>query len=126
MRALMQNQDRIFVVDADAAVRSSLKFSLGVEGFATRDYPDATSFLREADLSDPRCIVIIDFDLPDMTGLEVLDTLRRRGITVGAILVASIATPTLCKRAAAFKAPVVEKPFSDDQLMDAIRATFAR
>ena len=115
----------IYVVDADIAVRSSLEFSLEIEGFTTRAYADATSFLKEADFSGPS-IVIVDFDLPDMTGLDVLDMLRKRGLTPAAILIASVATQALRKRAMALNTPVVEKPFSGDHLIDTVRAAFAR
>ena len=37
----------VIIVDDDVAVRNSLKFSLEVEGFAVRAYPDATELLNE-------------------------------------------------------------------------------
>ncbi len=77
--------------------------------------------MNEADFAVP-CIVIIDFNLPDMTGLEALDALRRRGTEIAAILTTSTATPALRRRAAASKARVIEKPFLGDDLLDAVRA----
>jgi two-component system response regulator FixJ len=122
----MPDQGRlVHVVDADSAVRRSLQFSLEIEGFSVRTYPDATSFLKEADFAVP-CIVVVDLNLPDITITKVLDALRERGGEIPAILTTSVASPALQKRIAVFNAPIVEKPFLGDELLDAIRAAFAR
>ena len=42
----------VIVVDDDAAVRNSLKFSLEIEGFAVRLYESGPQLLHDHELSD--------------------------------------------------------------------------
>ena len=65
----------IFVVDDDAAVRNSLKFSLEVDGFAVRTYAGAEELLGADDLAESHCL-IVDQDMPRVTGLELVAALR--------------------------------------------------
>jgi len=58
----------MLVVDDDAAVRSSLKFILEVEGFYVRVYASAEELLKEESLPDPGCLVV-DYHMPGMNGL---------------------------------------------------------
>ena len=62
----------VYVIDDDPGVRNSLKFSLEVEGFAVRDYSSANELLREPAIPDAGCLVI-DYHLPEMNGLEMLN-----------------------------------------------------
>ena len=50
-RNLVKQSHLIVVVDDDAAVRKSLKFSLEVEGFVVRTYPRGEELLNESDIS---------------------------------------------------------------------------
>ena len=78
----------ILVVDDDLSVRNSIKFSLEVEGFAVRVYADAGALLDATDLPARGCLVVDD-DLRDMSGLELLAMLRRRTPRWPAVLVTS-------------------------------------
>ena len=110
----------IFVVDDDAAVRNSLKFSLEVDGFTVRTYANAEELLRAADLTACRCLVI-DQNMPRMEGLELVATLRQRGVNVPAVLISGRVTPALARQASEAAIPVVEKPFLGNGLIESIR-----
>jgi len=118
---MMPKNRVVFIIDNDAAVRASLKFSLEIEVFKVRSYPDAGEFLSEAELPGSACVVI-DYCLPDAPGLEVLRTLRARGVMIPAILITSNVNPRLRERAASVGAGVVEKPDLGNPLIEAIRA----
>lgn len=111
----------IVVVDDDAAVRNSLKFSLEVDGFAVRTYADAEEFLGADDVAASQCL-IIDQDMPRGTGLELVAALRERGVKVPTILISGHVTPSLTGRAADVGIPVIEKPFFGHGLVEAIRS----
>jgi two-component system, LuxR family, response regulator FixJ len=111
----------IFVVDDDAAVRSSLKFSLEIDGFIVRTFGGVEELLRESDLSACRCFVV-DQDMPRMRGLQLIAALRKRGVSVPAILITGNATAVLARQASAAGVPLVEKPFLGNGLIDSIRA----
>jgi two-component system, LuxR family, response regulator FixJ len=111
----------IVVVDDDAAVRHSLKFSLEIDGFTVRTHASADELLRTGDLSGCRCLVI-DQHMPRMTGLELVETLRRQGNDTAAILMSAQVTPTLSRLAAGAGVAVIDKPIQGNKLVEFIRA----
>jgi FixJ family two-component response regulator len=111
----------IVVVDDDAAVRNSLKFSLEIEGFSVRTYASPREVLSSEALLPVSCL-IVDQNMPGMSGLNLLATLRQRGDHTPAILVSAHATATLRDEAAHRGVTVVEKPFMGNVLVDRIRA----
>lgn len=114
----------IAVVDDDAAVRNSLQFSLEVEGFRVRTYPNAKSLLSNELDSECSCL-IVDQNMPGMTGLSLLAALRERGIATPAILICGHVTAMLRNEADRVRVPLVEKPFLGGGLLDQVRAAIA-
>ena len=110
----------VLVVDDDQAVRNSLKFSLELEGFAVRLYADGRELLDDPHLPDCGCLVV-DQVMPGMSGLDVVDALRHRGISNPAVLIVSDANRKVRQRAATAGVAVIEKPFYGNALVDAIR-----
>jgi two-component system, LuxR family, response regulator FixJ len=114
----------VAVVDDDAAVCSSLKFSLELEGFAVRTYADGAEFLAANDLGAFSCLVI-DQRMPAMSGMELIATLRAQQVRTPAILVVSHPNPALSARAAVAGVPIVEKPLLGNALVERIREACA-
>jgi len=112
----------VIVVDDDAAVRNSLKFALEIDGFAVAIYESAEELVRAGDLSACRCL-IVDQDMPRMTGLELVAALRKQGADVPAILISGHVTPTLARWASGVGVPIIEKPFEGNGLIELIRTT---
>ena len=110
----------MLVVDADSAVRSALKFSLEVEGFAVHEFRDADALLSEHDLPLNSCLVA-ESNLPDMSGLALVAELRARRRAVPAILTSTHPNDQLKRRAAAAGVKVIEKPLLNEDLFEAIR-----
>ena len=116
----------ICVVDDDAAVRNALKFALEVEGLDVRAYDGAVSLLKDPNLPPCGCLVV-DYRLPVMDGLELIGVLRSRGIEAPAILITGRANKDL--RAQVQKLGIhclLEKPLSDNALLDSIRSALAQ
>jgi FixJ family two-component response regulator len=111
----------IIVVDDDRAVRNSLKFSLEIEGFSVQTYANGNELLNGTDLAASNCLVV-DQNLPGMSGLEAIVRLRLRNISVPAILITSHPSLAVRERAAKAAVPIVEKPFLENALLDQIRA----
>lgn len=112
----------VIVVDDDAAVRHALKFALEIEGFPVRIYDGPKQLLADADLPTSGCL-ILDYRMPEMNGLDLLDCLRQRRIDMPAILMTGQLSPELRERAVmAGVCNVIEKPMSDEALVDSIRA----
>jgi len=110
----------VLIIDDDPAVRSSLKFSLEVEGFTVRAYSDAYELLNEPDLPAKSCL-LVDYYMPAMNGLELLARLRDRGVSIPAMVITSHPNRKLRERIAAAGVPLIEKPFLGNTLTDRIR-----
>jgi two-component system response regulator FixJ len=123
--AMPQIPGTVIVVDDDAAVRRSLKFALELEGLDVRLYGGGDELLAAQDLPAAGCLVV-DYYMPSMNGVELVDRLRRRDVALPAILITSKATEDLRNRAArAGFARVLEKPLEDSSLVDSIRGALA-
>lgn len=110
----------VAVVDDDPAVRSSLKFSLELEGFSVRAYGSATEFIEDRPVQAADCLVI-DQRMPAMTGMELITKLRAQNISTPAILIVSQPNVAISARAAKIGVPVLEKPFLGNGLVEKIR-----
>ncbi len=111
----------VFVIDDDPAILASLKFSLEIEGYAVHTHSSPKALIADATRKTGGCLVI-DYNLPDGNGLQLLDELRRRGVNMPAILITTNPGPHLRVRAAAASVSIVEKPLIGNTLVDAIRA----
>jgi len=115
-----QRKPLVIVIEDDPAVGNSLKFSLEIEGYAVSLFPDGGALLEQRRLPRVDCLVV-DYNLPHMTGLEVIGQLRERRVHAPAILITSNPNRNLLDRAAVAGARVVEKPLLDDVLIESIR-----
>jgi FixJ family two-component response regulator len=114
----------VLVVDDDAAVRSALQFVLELEGFRVLLYDGAAALLADV-LPSCGCLVI-DYRMPGMDGLELVERLRARQVALPAIVISGRVDGDLRRRARRLGvAWVLEKPLSDAALVDSIRGSFA-
>jgi two-component system, LuxR family, response regulator FixJ len=114
----------LLVVDDDVAVLNSLKFHLEIEGFEVRLYASAEALLHEPDLPSSGCL-LIDYLIPEMTGLELLAKLRSNGVALPAILITSHPGHTLRQNAAQAGVAIIEKPLLGNRLTETIRSAVA-
>jgi two-component system, LuxR family, response regulator FixJ len=110
----------IIVVDDDRAVRNSLKFSLELEGFSVHAYGCGGDLLGSATAFAGACLVV-DQNMPGMTGLDLIARLRARNVSTPAILITTHPGARLKERAAQAHVPIVEKPLLGNGLVDTIR-----
>lgn len=110
----------VIVIDDDEGVRNSLKFSLELEGLTVRLFSGPSDFLSDGDIAAGSCL-IVDQNMPGMSGLNLLSELRNRGVITPAILVSAHVTAALRDEAARKGLPIVEKPFLGNALFDQIQ-----
>ena len=113
------NPGILILVDDDNAVLSALKFAFEVEGFDVRAYADGESLLSAPGIPGRGCLVL-DYKLPGLNGLQLLRRLRRRGVTLPAVLITT-PEPLVVAEAAAADVPIVEKPLMTSALLDTVR-----
>jgi two-component system CheB/CheR fusion protein len=105
-----------YVVDDDRSVRETIREVLEGEGRAVRDYESAEKFLAVYDPDEEGCL-LVDAHLPGMTGVALVDELRRRGDHMPAILMTGSSDIGLAVSAIRTGArDFVEKPVSRDEL----------
>jgi two-component system, LuxR family, response regulator FixJ len=112
----------ILVVEDDAAVRNSMKFSLEAEGYQARTYSKARDVLEAPDLSEIDCLVV-DYRLDGMNGLELVRQMRARGIAAPVIMITTLPSLDLYRDARAAGIQIVEKPLLGNTLADRIRSS---
>jgi FixJ family two-component response regulator len=122
---LSKSQEKriVLVVDDDPAVRDSYKFSLELEGFEVRTYPGPNELLNDDSLPECGCM-LVNYQMPTMNGLELVERLRDRQVSMPIVLVTGHSNDNLRKRAAAAGVSVVEKPYLGRRLVDHLRRTF--
>ena len=111
----------VIIVDDDPAVRSSLTFSLELEGFQV-DSCESGEALLLRNLPDHHTCLVVDERLPGISGLQALAQLRGRQVGLPALLITSNPKPATREAAAAAGVPIVEKPLLCDALSGSIRA----
>jgi two-component system, LuxR family, response regulator FixJ len=110
----------VFVVDDDAAVRQGLRFMLRAASYSVEAFPSALSFLENYDPRRAGCL-LLDIQMPQMSGIELQQRLNLRGWRVPVIFVTGHGTVPLA--IAAMKAGAfdfIEKPLREDALLDSI------
>ena len=111
----------VLLVDDDAAVRAALKFALEMEGFCVELYDGPEALLADADLPKRACLVI-DYRMPGIDGIELVDRLRSQDVALPVILISGRVSRRMRELAA--RSGVVrflEKPLSDTTLVENIR-----
>src|SRR5271166_2164824 len=109
----------LLVLEADSAVRDSLKFSLEVEGFEVRAYASADELLNDNNLPEFGCL-IAHYHLPTTNGLDVITKLRERRNSMPALLMTGRPNAIIRERASAAGIAVFEKPVRGTELIDYI------
>ena len=115
-------RDAVFIVDDDEAVRDSVQVLLAARGFDALAFDSAAAILASLETRRPVCL-IVDLHMPAINGIELLKTLIVRGIRLPAVMITGRIDRTSRRWAQeAGAAIVLEKPFTDDELFEAIRA----
>ncbi len=114
--------DCIVVVDDDDAVRDSVGILLETHGLHVRDFASGAEFLR-SDVYKTMSCLLIDYHMPDMTGLEVVEELQRMGRSYPTVMITGLSDERIIQRALnAGIMALLEKPPPDDVLIDTVLA----
>lgn len=112
---------KVYVVDDDAAIRTSLQRLLNSADIACDVFESAEAFLAEPVGEHPMCL-LLDVNLAQGTGFDLQQTLLDRGQQFPIIFMTGYGTIAMSVRA--IKAGAREfltKPFEPEQLLDLVR-----
>lgn len=113
----------VHIVDDDDAIRDSLAFMLESSGHRVRAYPSADHFLEQTDAPEHGWIVT-DVRMPGKSGLDLLRTLRARGLTLPVILMTGHGdVPLAVEAMKAGAVDFLEKPFDAGRLLAALKTS---
>ncbi len=117
----MHSNPTVFVVDDDPAIRESLRWLIESVGLNVKIFTTAQEFLGEYDPSNPGCLVL-DIRMPGMSGLDLQNELATRHINIPILIITGHAeVPVAVRAMKAGALDFIEKPFSDQLLLDRIR-----
>ena len=111
----------IHLIDDDDAVRDAVGLLLRTRGFGVQGYGSAEDFLAAAPDAEDACVVT-DFQMPRMTGIELLGRMREEGLDLPVIVMTgraerNMADEALRRGAVAF----LDKPFEPEAMLDLVR-----
>ena len=116
----------VYIVDDDSAVRESLCVLLESHGFAVSGHESGNDFLDVYTDGAP-CCVVLDYHMPGLNGLQVLERFRARGKAFPVMVITGRGDPALRERLLdAGASAVFDKPFDAEDLVHAIEGSFAR
>jgi len=111
----------VYVIDDDEVVRDTLGMLLRAEGFETESFATGPDFLASVNAATRGCVVT-DVKLPGMSGIDLVVSLRERGLSLPIIVITAhadlaLAVEAMKKGASDF----IQKPCSAVALLGAIR-----
>lgn len=113
----------VHVVDDDPGLRRSLRFLLDSVGWTVRLHASAEEFLDVAVVPTLPCCLLLDIRMPSMSGLELQQVLRERGIALPILFMTGHADVSMAVQAMKSGAiDFIEKPFNDQKVLDAVAA----
>jgi two-component system response regulator FixJ len=122
----MAGEALVHIIDDDAALRESLTFLLASVRMKAATYASAVAFLECLPSVTTGCIVT-DVRMPEMSGIDLLRQLQARGVTMPVIVMTAHSDVPMAVTAMRLgAADFLEKPFDQEVLIAAIRATLAR
>jgi len=117
----MNDEPTVFVVDSDEATRDAVRDLADTMNVPCEAYTSGREFLDTYDVSRPGCVVL-DVRITDVSGLDVLECLAKRGAVIPFVFVAGYASVSIAVRTMRAGAMhFLEKPFREHELWDAIR-----
>jgi len=113
-------ESTVFVVDDDADLRESLGWLFQSAGLRVKSYSTAQEFLTDYKPEEPGCL-LLDVRMPGLSGLDLQEELRRRGVPPPIIMMTGHARVPMAVRALKGGAiDFIQKPFSDQELLERI------
>lgn len=111
------NASTVAVVDDDDEVRDVLQVLLESAGHSVETFKSGSDFLTNARLDEIACLVV-DQRMPDMSGVTLISTIARRGMTIPSLLITGAHDAEIAREAQSLGAmTVLEKPLSSQELL---------
>ncbi|MFV1963954.1 MAG: response regulator transcription factor [Pirellulaceae bacterium] len=115
----------VYVLDSDRKSRESVASLVSTLGYRSKAFGSAEAFLAESELTGPCCIVT-EVRLSGLSGIELIEQLILEETPPPTVVVTAFADTPLTVRAMRSGAvSVLDKPWREQDLWEAIRAALA-
>jgi two-component system response regulator TtrR len=115
-----------YVVDDDEAIRTLWRWLMESNGIAVQTFGSAPEFIERYEPGAAGCL-ILDLRLPGMSGLELQEYLRGKGVEIPIVFVTAHAdVPTAVTALKGGAVDLIEKPFSYREALSVIQKAFKR
>jgi two-component system response regulator AtoC len=111
------SKKRVFVVDDDPKIGELFATVLGRDGYATKGFTTAEALLQTVDDGMAPDLVLTDLMMPDISGMQLIEELRGRGLNVPVIVMtahSSVQTAVEAMRVGAFH--YLQKPVNLEEM----------
>lgn len=116
----------VFIVDDDLSVQRALKRLLRLYGLGARIFSSAREFLSEEISPEVSGCLLLDVDMPEMSGIELQAELRRRGVNLAIVFITGHGNIPMSVQAVKDGAlDFIEKPFDSSALVKVVRNAIA-
>ena len=117
----------LLIVEDNLPLAQCLRLELEAEGFKAVTAPDAAGALLQLQASEPVDLLVVDWDLPDLSGLELLRRLRKHKFQQPVLMLTG--HDEVDRKVLALESgddDYMVKPFSFDELQARIQALLRR
>ena len=116
----------VFIIDDDASVRVALERLLRSVELEVETFASGQEFLDAERADGPGCLVV-DVRMPGFSGLDLQDELAARHVGMPVIFITGHGSiPTSVRAMKAGAVDFLQKPFDDQDLLDAIHRSLER
>jgi FixJ family two-component response regulator len=116
----------VAIVDDDKAVGNAIEVLMRSIGLVAKVFSSGEEFLRSPELNRTGCLVV-DFDMPRMSGLDLHNNLSRLGKEIPTVLITAYPSDDI--RVRALQAGIIcylPKPFDETELLSCIQTALDR
>jgi len=115
---------KILVIDDEPIVRISCERSLANMGYEIKSASSGKEGIELLE-KEPFNLVLLDLKMPDMDGIEVLKKIREKWQETKVIMITGYSTvETAVKTLKLGAFSYIEKPFTPDTLLEAVKEVF--
>jgi two-component system, LuxR family, response regulator FixJ len=115
-----------YVVDDDESIRTLWRWLMESNGIAVRTFASAAEFINAYPPDAPGCLVL-DLRLPGMSGLELQEHLKQKGVEIPIVIVTGHGDiPTAVSAIKGGAVDFIEKPFSYRDALSIVQGAFRR
>jgi FixJ family two-component response regulator len=124
---MLEPDATVFVVDDDVSVREALGGLIRSAGFEVKTFASAQDFLARAPAADAPCCLVLDVQLPGLSGLDLQSRMAQLNLEIPIVFITGHGdVPTTVRAMKAGALEFLTKPFVDRDLLEAIGQAIER